>query len=93
MVGAQYREIPSSLHKVNLVDREGASRELLAAGVSSIAQCGLQVDLKPVKHLFQEAMKEAFRRPEGNIDILIGSCHRASLPLGILSMKGDLALE
>ena len=43
VVGSQYREIPSSLHKVKLADREGATRELLVAAVSSIAgRAGLQ---------------------------------------------------
>jgi hypothetical protein len=93
VVGAQYREIPSTLHKVRLLDRDGATRELLAAAVNSIAQCGPGVDVEPVRHLFPAANREAFVRPEGDIDILIGSCHRASLPLGIISLEGDLALE
>ena len=40
VVGSQYREMPSSLHMVKLIDKDGASREFMAAAVNSIAQCG-----------------------------------------------------
>ena len=49
--------------------------------------------MRPLKQLFPGAKEEAFKRPQGEIDLLIGSCDRSLLPSGLLDLKEDLALE
>ena len=93
VVGSQFREVPTKLYTLRLVDRKGEVRTVTAASVSSVASCGRQLDLQPLKELFPTASEAAFQRPKGEIDLLIGSCNRSLLPSGVLEMRGDLALE
>ena len=93
MVGSHYRGIPSSLHKIRLLDSKGASHTITVATVSSITVCSSSPGLSPIRNLFPKAEPEVYDRPEENVDLLLGSYSRALLPRGIITMVGDLALE
>ena len=93
VVGSQYREVQTELYTLRLQDRKGQIREVTAAAVATVASCGRGLDLQPLRQLFPHARDEAFERPQGEIDLLIGSCDRSLLPSGVLELVGDLALE
>ena len=93
VVGSQYCEVQTELYTLRLQDRKGQIREVTAAAVATVASCGRGLDLQPLRQLFPHAREEAFERPQGEIDLLIGSCDRALLPSGVLELVGDLALE
>ena len=61
--------------------------------VSSIAVCAGSPGLSPIKHLIPKKKPEVYDRPEGHVDLLLGSCSRALLPTGVITLAGDLALE
>ena len=66
------------------MDNQGTRHELQAFGIDQISDDTTAVDLNGVMSVFPGAPREVFARPEGPIDILIGSMCMNVQPFGFL---------
>ena len=72
----------TTLYTFKMVDNSGQEHEVRAFGIDQIADDARNLDLSGVARVFPGAPTEVFQRPEGPIDILIGSMYRNIQPFG-----------
>ena len=65
-----------------MVDNTGRKHELKAYGIDEISTDSVVLDLDGVKSVFPGAPRDVYDRPDGPIDILIGSSYRNLQPFG-----------
>ena len=70
------------LYNLTMVDNNGQSHQVQAFGIVQISDDSRAVDLHGVKTVFPGAPAEVYNRPQGPIDILIGSMLRNLQPFG-----------
>ena len=70
------------LYNLTMVDNNGQSHQVQAFGIEQISEDSRAVDLHGVKTVFPGAPAEVYNRPQGPIDILIGSMFRNLQPFG-----------
>ena len=70
------------LYTFFIMDNQGTRHELQAFGIDQISDDTTAVDLNKVMSVFPGAPREVFARPEGPIDILIGSMYMNVQPFG-----------
>ena len=66
----------------NLVDNCGTVHTIQAYGIDRISDDSRALDLRKIRSLFPNAPSEVFNRPDGDIDILIGSMYKNLHPYG-----------
>ena len=64
------------MYTFNLEDNCGVVHTIQAYGIDRISDHARAVDLRQIKSIFPNAPSEAFDRPTGDIDILIGSMYK-----------------
>ena len=72
----------TTLYTFMIVDNSGKKHEVRAFGIDQITDDTRSLDLSGVREVFPGAPVEVFERPEGSIDILIGSMYRNIQPYG-----------
>ena len=70
------------LYDIVMVDNEGAEHEIQAYGIDQITDESVILDLSGVMSVFPGAPKEVYNRPDGPIDILVGSMYKDIQPCG-----------
>ena len=70
------------LYTLYLEDNQCRRHEVQAFGIDVISEDSVSLDLSGVKSVFPGAPKEVYNRPDGAIDILIGSAYRNLQPYG-----------
>ena len=70
------------LYTFQMEDNQGRRHDVQAYGIDDITEDAVKVDLNGVKSVFPEAPDEVYSRPEGRIDILIGSMYKNIQPYG-----------
>ena len=70
------------LYTFSMVDNYGTSHSVRAYGIDQITDESRSVDLEGVKAIFPGAPSEVYDRPQGPIEILIGSMFRNIQPYG-----------
>ena len=78
----------SMQYKLTLPDRDGVLQEIVALGIDDITDLPEQPGVKSLRHLFPQAPDEAFERPTGAVDLLIGANYRELQPAGGLTRDG-----
>ena len=78
----------SLLYEFNMEDRQGKLRPVRALGIEEITDIPEQPGIRDLKDLFPQAPDEAFERPQGKVDILIGANYRELQPAGGLERDG-----
>ena len=68
------------LYTLYLEDNHCRRHEVQAFGIDVISEDSVSLDLSGVKSVFPGAPKEVYNRPDGAIDILIGSAYRNLQP-------------
>ena len=92
VVGDEFRNLPTKLYHINLMDSCGRIRSLVAAGIDDISSTGHPPDLGAVLQNMPGTCPEALIRPQGDIDILIGACDARFSHFGGITV-GNLRLE
>ena len=72
----------TTLYTFKMIDNSGKEHEVRAFGIDQITDDARNLDLSGVARVFPGAPTEVFQRPEGPIDILIGSMYRNIQPFG-----------
>ena len=72
----------TTLYMFNLVDNCGTVHTIQAYGIDRISDDSRALDLRKIRSLFPNAPSEVFNRPDGDIDILIGSMYKNLHPYG-----------
>ena len=72
----------TTLYTFNLVDNCGTVHTIQAYGIDRISDDSRALDLRKIRSLFPNAPSEVFNRPDGDIDILIGSMYKNLHPYG-----------
>ena len=80
VVGQGYSKKSTLMYKLKILDNVGKSHILFALGIDTISEEIANVSLEGVKHLFPFAPKEAFERPGGEVDLLVGQNYRQLQP-------------
>ena len=70
------------LYTFTMVDNAGNEHVLQAFGIDQITEESQLVDLSGVRTMFPGAPKQVFNRPEGEIDLLVGSMYKNLQPYG-----------
>ena len=82
VVGHQRVLRNTMLYTFYLEDNSGTMHEIKAYGIDAISEDSTLLDLDGVKTVFPGAPLQVYERPEGPIDILIGSAYRNIQPYG-----------
>ena len=69
----------TTLYTLFMVDNEGKQHELKAYGIDK-SEDSTVLDLEGVKSVFPGSQAEVYNRPDGEIDILVGSMYRNLQP-------------
>ena len=70
------------LYTLHLQDNHGTWHTIQAYGIDAISEDSAILDLSGVRTIFPGAPLEVFNRPEGPIDLLVGSMYRNVQPYG-----------
>ena len=70
------------LYTLHMVDNIGKRLEIQGYGIDAISEESVILDLDGVKSIFPGAPREVYDRPDGPIDILLGSMYRNLQPFG-----------
>ena len=82
VVGHESELRHTTLYTFWMMDNCGVRHEIRAYGIDQISDDERTLDLSGVREVFPGAPAEVFRRPDGPIDILIGSMYRNIQPYG-----------
>ena len=72
----------TTLYTLYLQDNNGITHEVQAYRIDKISQESVTLDLHGVRAGFPRAPKEVYERPDGPIDLLIGSMYKNLQPCG-----------
>ena len=72
----------TTLYTFTLVDNDEVKHEVQAYGIDQISEDTVILDLSGVKTVFPGAPLEVYNRPDGPIDVLIGSMYKNIQPYG-----------
>ena len=72
----------TTLYTIPFEDNEGHNHEVLAYDIDMISEDSVTLDLTGVRGIFPGAPVEVFNRPDGPIDIIIGTMYRNLQPFG-----------
>ena len=92
VVGERFRPLPTRLYEIFLCDSEGKEQAMVAAGVERISTVTPSPDLTAARKVFPDILTTTLRRPDGEVDILLGSCDARLMPFGGKKV-GNLRLE
>ena len=70
------------LYTLVLVDNQGVGHEIQAYGIDQITEESVTLDLSGVISVFPGAPAEVYNRPDGPIDLLVGSMYKNIQPYG-----------
>ena len=72
-IGNKTRTVNSKEYNIPLTDSEGKTWNIVAYGISEISEAICRVDVSQVVGLFEDVSLDNLERPDGNIELLIGS--------------------
>ena len=72
VVNSSYREFKTRVYTLSLIDRHMEEHVIEAVGMPSITDTNLPMDMSKFRNIFPEAPEEAFKRPSGKVDIMLG---------------------
>jgi hypothetical protein len=75
------------MYTFNLVDRQGYAHTVRAVGINSISDTGPVPDMTPIRALFPGFPAATFRRPQGEVDVLLGMNNRRLHPNGVKDVE------
>ena len=89
MVGGKRQDIESFKCKFDLVDKNNHTVQFVVYGMEQISTKVIDINLNRIKSMFPNARPASFRRPCGEIDILIGFEYVGFHPASIQSAKNQ----
>ena len=72
----------TTLYTLHLEDNTGVRHEVKAYGIDQISQDSVVLDLHGIRAVFPGAPRDVYDRPDGPIDLLIGSMYKNIQPYG-----------
>jgi hypothetical protein len=87
VVGHAYARKESKMYTFTLVDRQGYEHTVRAVGINSISDTGPAPDMTPIQALFPGFPVATFRRPQGEVDVLLGMNNRRLHPNGVKDVE------
>ena len=91
VVGQGYTQKKTMAYKLTLMDNQKKKWKLDMLGIEAITSVDAEADLSEVKPTFPDAPRDAFIRPAGPVNLLIGSNYEAMQPFNG-QLKGGLRL-
>ncbi|XP_042883833.1 uncharacterized protein LOC122260556 [Penaeus japonicus] len=79
-VGNVAEEFSSKEYRVELVDKWGKKHNIVATGIDEIASPVSKIDISELSHMFSSVDWKNFKRPFGDLDMLIGTDYSILLP-------------
>ena len=93
VIGGKKQDMESFRYDLNLIDRDSRIVHFIVYGIDQISTNVSNVDLSKIRSMFKSARPEAFRRPVGEIDILIGFEYAGYHPVTIQSANHLVVME